>query len=124
LIVFSQSFHFICFVSQGFKLLLSLVFCGGSYYIGDLNPAKHFVYSKPAFGAIFRYNLTTRYSLRFTATYGNVYASDADADDPFMVQRNLSFKSDILELAFGVELESFQISHQRHEIPNHSLFLL
>jgi hypothetical protein len=52
--------------------------------------------------------LTTRYSLRFTATYGNVYGNDADADDPFMVQRNLSFTSDILELAFGVELDLFK----------------
>ncbi len=109
LIVFlSLSTSFVSF-SQGFKTAAEFgFFGGGSYYIGDLNPAKHFVYSKPAFGAIFRYNLTTRYSIRFTATYGNVYGSDADADDPFMVQRNLSFKSDILELAFGVELDLFK----------------
>ncbi len=109
LIVFlSLSTSFVSF-SQGFKTAAEFgFFGGGSYYIGDLNPAKHFVYSKPAFGAIFRYNLTTRYSLRFTATYGNVYASDANADDPFMVQRNLSFKSDVLELAFGVELDLFK----------------
>lgn len=95
--------------SQGFKTAAEFgFFGGGSYYIGDLNPAKHFVYSKPAFGAIFRYNLTTRYSLRFTATYGNVYGNDADSDDPFQVQRNLSFESDILELAFGVELDLFK----------------
>lgn len=109
LIVFiSLSTSFISF-GQGFKTAAEFGFYGGgSYYIGDLNPSKHFVYSKPAFGAIFRYNLTTRYSLRFTATYGNVYASDADSDDPFMVQRNLSFKTDILELAFGVELDLFK----------------
>ncbi len=109
LIVFlSLSTSFVSF-SQGFKTAAEFgFFGGGSYYIGDLNPAKHFVYSKPAFGAIFRYNLTTRYSLRFTATYGNVYGSDAASDDPFMVQRNLSFKSDILELAFGVELDLFK----------------
>ncbi len=109
LIVFlSLSTSFISF-SQGFKTAAEFgFFGGGSYYIGDLNPAKHFVYSKPAFGAIFRYNLTTRYSLRFTATYGNVYGSDGDSDDPFMVQRNLSFKSDVLELAFGVELDLFK----------------
>lgn len=95
--------------SQGFKTAAEFgFFGGGSYYIGDLNPSKHFVYSKPAFGAIFRYNLTTRYSLRFTATYGSVYGNDADAEDPFMVQRNLSFTSDILELAFGVELDLFK----------------
>lgn len=82
-------------------------FGGGSYYIGDLNPLQHFVYSKPAFGGIFRYNLTKRYSLRFTGSYGQVYGNDADSDDPFQVNRNLSFKSDILELAFGVEIDLF-----------------
>lgn len=94
--------------AQGFKTAAEMgFFGGGSYYIGDLNPLQHFVYSKPAFGAIFRYNLTKRYSLRFTGSYGQVYASDANSDDPFLVNRNLSFKSDILELAFGVELDLF-----------------
>jgi hypothetical protein len=108
IVILSLSTSIVSF-SQGFKTAAEFgFFGGGSYYIGDLNPSKHFVYSKPAFGAIFRYNLTTRYSLRFTATYGNVYGSDADSDDPFMVQRNLSFKSDVLELAFGVELDLFK----------------
>lgn len=94
--------------AQGFKTAAEIgFFGGGSYYIGDLNPLQHFVYSKPSFGAIFRYNLTKRYSLRFTGSYGNVYASDADASDPFQVNRNLSFKSDIFELAFGIEIDWF-----------------
>lgn len=108
LILIVSFFSFYSF-SQGFKTASEFgFFGGGSYYVGDLNPTKHFVHSKPAFGAIFRYNLTTRYSLRFTAKYGNVYANDSDADDPFQVQRNLSFYSDILELAFGVELDLFK----------------
>ena len=94
--------------SQGFKTAAEFgFFGGGSYYIGDINPTKHFIYSKPAFGAIFRYNLTKRYSMRFNATYGNVYAWDADSDDPFQVQRNLNFKSKILEVAFGMEVTMF-----------------
>jgi hypothetical protein len=94
--------------AQGFKTAAEIgFFGGGSYYIGDLNPLEHFVYSKPAFGAIFRYNLTKRYSLRFTGTYGQVYANDSDSDDPFQANRNLSFNSDILELAFGIEIDLF-----------------
>lgn len=90
---------------------------GGSYYIGDLNPTKHFVYSKPAFGGIFRYNLTKRYSLRFTACYGQIYGSDADSDDPFQVERNLSFKSDVFELAFGIELDVFNYNINNMKYP-------
>ena len=74
------------------------VYGGGSYYIGDLNPSQHFIYSKPAFGLIYRYNLSTRHSLRATAFYGNVYGNDSDASDPAQLNRNLSFKSNILEI--------------------------
>lgn len=109
--IFFISLFFISFNfanGQGFKTAAEMgFFGGGSYYIGDLNPNKHFVYSKPAFGAIFRYNLTKRYSLRFTGTYGNVYGQDADSDDPFLVQRNLNFKTKIMELAFGIEIDLF-----------------
>lgn len=86
------------------------VFGGGSYYIGDLNSAKHFVYSKPAFGLIYRYNLGYRAAVRITASYGNVWAADGESDDAFQQNRNLSFKSKIYEGAFGVEVNMFKYS--------------
>ncbi len=79
-------------------------FGGGSYYIGDINPSKHFVYSKPAAGIIARYNLSTRHSMRFTANYGNVYGDDAVSNDDWQVNRNLKFNSTILEVAAGFEI--------------------
>ncbi|MFT5820994.1 MAG: hypothetical protein ACI8ZM_002242 [Crocinitomix sp.] len=95
--------------SQGFKTSAEVgFFGGGSYYIGDLNPSKHFVYSKLAYGGIFRYNLSTRHSLRFNVTYGNIYGEDSKSSDPYRVDRNLSFKTQVLEFAFGVELDLFR----------------
>lgn len=95
--------------SQGFKTSAEVgFFGGGSYYIGDLNPSKHFVYSKLAYGGIFRYNLSTRHSLRFNITYGNIYGEDSKSNDPYKVDRNLSFKTQVLEFAFGVELDLFR----------------
>ena len=39
--------------SQNFRKAFEMGFMGGgSYYIGDINPNKHFIYSKPAFGVI------------------------------------------------------------------------
>lgn len=100
-----------CFISvnlvsaQGFKTCAEMgFFGGGSYYIGDLNRTRHFVDSKLAGGLIFRYNLSTRHSLRFTANYGNVFAFDADSKSSDQVNRNLSFKSRIIELAAGFEI--------------------
>lgn len=100
---FSQSEKFRARSEFGF-------FGGGSYYIGDLNSFKHFVYSKPAFGAIYRYNLGYRASSRFTVSYGNVWAEDGRADDPFQVNRNLSFKSRIIEVAAGFEVNILKYS--------------
>lgn len=80
---------------------------GGSYYIGDLNPTKHFLYSKPAFGLIYRYNLHSRASLRLTGTYVQLQGSDAVSDDPYMVNRNLNFSNNMIELAGGIEFNYY-----------------
>ncbi len=84
------------------------VFLGGSYYIGDLNPYKHFYNIKPAGGIVFRRNLNQRYSVRGNLLYGNVGASDADALSVNQRNRNLSFKSSIIELGGVVELNYFK----------------
>lgn len=95
--------------SQGFKSAAEVgVFAGGSYYLGDLNTNRHFVDSKMALGLIFRYNLTTRYSMRFNATYGQIQGYDSDSKNSFQVNRNLSFNSKLLELAFGMEIDMFK----------------
>jgi len=91
---------------------------GGSYYIGDLNPYKHFIYSKPAFGAIVRYNLTTRTSVRFTGTYGKIWGDDAKSKDAFQQNRNLNFRSNILELAVGFEVDwlKYNINNMKYPV--------
>lgn len=105
LCVFSSFFSH----AQGFKTSAEVgFFGGGSYYIGELNPNRHFIYSKLAYGGIFRYNLSTRHSLRFNVTYGNIYGQDSRSSDQFQLERNLSFKSKLLEFAFGIELDLFK----------------
>ncbi len=82
-------------------------FGGGSYYIGDLNSKKHVAYSQPAVGLVYRYNLSTRHSIRATAFYGKIKAADADAENQAQQMRNLSFESPVLEIAVGYELDLF-----------------
>jgi len=110
-VVFSQS--------ESFKGAFEFGFMGGgSYYIGDLNPDLHFVYSKPAMGLIVRYNLSTRHSMRFTATYGNVYGDDSKSEDNYQINRNLSFSSSIIEIAMGFELDvlKYRMKDMRYPI--------
>lgn len=99
--VYSQSSSFRARFEMG-------IWGGGSYYIGDLSNGKHFSRSKPAGGAIVRINMSTRASLRFTASYGQVWGDDAKSETGTEVNRNLNFSSDLWELAAGVEIDLFK----------------
>ena len=73
-------------------------FVGGSYYIGDLNPVKHFnSFTKPAGGIGLRFNHNTRFSTRFNVLYGTIQADDKESSSPGLKARNLNFKSSIIE---------------------------
>jgi hypothetical protein len=73
------------------------LFGGAAYYLGDLNPRTHFIYSKPAFGAFYRLSTGTRTAFRFGADYGSVYASDSKSKDAAQLERNLNFTSNIYD---------------------------
>ncbi|HNW98451.1 MAG TPA: DUF6089 family protein [Bacteroidales bacterium] len=78
------------------------ILLGTTYYLGDLNPYKHFLLSKPAGGIIYRYIFNPRWALKIDGLYGNVEGDDAVAK--FNEQRNLSFKSHIFEISPQLEL--------------------
>lgn len=76
------------------------VFVGGAYYIGDINPNKHFnQFTKPAGGVLVRYNFNRRAALRAGFTMGSIEAHDSYASSGWQKQRNLSFRSPVRELA-------------------------
>ncbi len=75
-----------------------LILLGGiSFYIGDLNQTGYLKYQDPAGGIGFRHNFNKRFSFRAAGLLANVHAGDADSDDPVQRERNLSFKSIIIE---------------------------
>ena len=76
-------------------------FAGGSYYLGDLNPGKHFLDLHPAFGGLLRYNLGTRWAFRFNAYFGKVSANDSVSRTSEV--RGLKFESNITDLALTAE---------------------
>lgn len=75
---------------------------GVSYYVGDLNPSKHFSGVSPAFGVVARMNYTTRWTLKAALNIGKIAASDADYQA--MPGRNLSFESTLTEFTTQAEL--------------------
>jgi hypothetical protein len=82
------------------------IFVGTAYYMGDINPNRHFYRSSVSFGALYRYNLNTRYAIRVNAYYANLSGNDLDfpgtlhPDRPFTPA---SFNTSFVDLALQLE---------------------
>lgn len=84
---------------------------GTSVYVGDLNPTLSFKDARWAGGAFYRYNFNNRMSVRSAFNYGFLDAADSRIKRyPFLQARNLSFKSQIAELAATFEINFFKYS--------------
>lgn len=75
-----------------------LLLGGGMNYIGDLNDQSALSLPRPAGGMGLRFRLDNRWALRGEFSYGSVAC-----EEDYNKLRNLSFKSDILELSFLAE---------------------
>ena len=74
---------------------------GGTYYLGDLNPGKHFLNTAVAFGLVGRYNLDTRWAVKISILRGNIKGNAAQST--FLPERGLSFTSHLTDIAGTVE---------------------
>lgn len=80
---------------------------GASTYFGDLNPNFGYKYIRPAGGAFVRYHLNPYIALRGALNYTKVGYDDKFTSNPYQQQRNLSFRSDILEANVMAEFNFF-----------------
>jgi opacity protein-like surface antigen len=82
------------------------VFAGTSYYMGDINPNRHFYRPSFSYGLLYRYNINTRYAIRANAYVADLSGSDLDfpgrlnPDRPFTPA---SFQTSLFEI--GLQLE-------------------
>lgn len=84
---------------------------GTSFYFGDLNTNLKITKPGPALGIMARYNFNNRISVRSTLSYGNVGADDANSENNFERNRNLSFRSNIFDLSNVIEFNFFKFEH-------------
>ena len=81
---------------------------GAMGYKGDLNPVMFSdKFLHPGVGIIYRVCYNNHWSFRGALSYGRISADDKLATDSFSVNRNLSFRSDIIELQGGYEFNFF-----------------
>ena len=72
---------------------------GSSHFIGDFN----FTSQRPLISAGMRYKVLEALAAKGTLSYGWVSGDDSKASEPYRQDRNLSFRSPILELAAQAE---------------------
>jgi hypothetical protein len=90
------------------------VMLGVMGYKGDLNPTMYNPETfGPGIGFVYRRCYNNYWSFKGGINYGRIEANDADADDAFSLNRNLMFKSSILEFSgqFEFNFLPFQLAN-------------
>jgi hypothetical protein len=82
---------------------------GVSYYIGDINPYKHYPKNTHlAGGLMYRYNFDQRYALRLQGLYSRLEAYDSDSPDTLQQLRALGFRTVLFEASAVLEINFFK----------------
>lgn len=81
------------------------LFLGIAQYQGDLAPSRVVIgETQPTFGGLFRYYFNPRFNFKAAITYGWISGDDANSEEGTgRLQRNLSFRSHILEGSAQIE---------------------
>jgi len=89
---------------------------GGSYYLGELNPGKPFMNTKPAFGIFYRRNLNSRLAWQLHGFRGTLKGADNTAS--YFTDRKLNFEAKVTEIAAQFEVNFFDyfIGSQRYKL--------
>lgn len=84
---------------------------GTSYYFGDLNTTFKIQKPKLAGGLLVRRNFDQRVSVRSSINFGYVAAADSTSDNNWERNRNLDFRSPIIDWSNCIEFNFFSYNH-------------
>jgi len=82
------------------------VFAGTAYYMGDINPGRHFYRPKISYGVLYRFNINTRYAIRANAYVADLSGNDLDFPERLHPDRPYNpakFSTSLLDLALQLE---------------------
>jgi hypothetical protein len=97
---------FITFINRSYSQVFEVGLYGGdSYYLGDLNPGLHFSQAQVAYGALIRYNLDTRWSVKLSGYRGKIKGNSSSST--FLPDNGLSFESPITDISGVIEFNFF-----------------
>jgi hypothetical protein len=97
---------------------------GGAYYLGDINPTRHYPQdTKLTGGIVYRHNLNDRWALRIQGLYGTLQAYDSDSKDTLQLLRNLHFRSRLIEASLLFEVNFFKYRSRGKDSRNWTPFV-
>lgn len=82
-------------------------FGGAAYYLGDLNPQKHFTKSNIAYGGVLKYNLNRRIAIGLSATQANIKSDAATYNAEHTANTATNLSTQINDFALMGELNFF-----------------
>ena len=85
-------------------------FVGGSNFIGDVGATTYISPNSMAFGILYKWNKSPRYSWRFGINNSVIKNYDSRSDIPGRVSRKLGFDNTITEITAGFEFNFFDFN--------------
>jgi Outer membrane protein beta-barrel domain len=110
---YAQSFYAI----RKSRSMILVAGTGTSTYFGELANPGDYLDAKPNINAGLQYYFTPRISARAELTWFTLEGTDSKADDASRVSRNLSFKSNNLELGFTGAFNLFPNGNRYYRRP-------
>tara|TARA_B110000263_G_C15267334_1_gene491761 strand:+ start:757 stop:1428 length:672 start_codon:yes stop_codon:yes gene_type:complete len=86
------------------------IFIGGSNFIGDVGGSNYINPNSYSLGLIYKWNITTRYSLRASYKIGKLKGLDTNSSDLNRIFRSYEFKNNISEFSSGIEFNFFDFN--------------
>ena len=80
------------------------IFLGGSNYIGDIGSHRYIDPNEFAYGVLYKWNVTDRYSLRSGVTFSNLNENEFRNSDINRFRRSYKVNNPIQEITAGVEI--------------------
>ncbi|MFK5893803.1 MAG: DUF6089 family protein [Pseudomonadota bacterium] len=78
-------------------------FLGGANFIGDVGKTTYIAPKTPVFGALFKWNRSSRHSFRGSILFSKIEGDDSDSKESRRNERGYSFENSIIEISVGLE---------------------
>jgi hypothetical protein len=90
-------------------------FVGFSNYVGDVGTDRYVNPNSPAFGLVYKWNATDRYSLRAGFSFTNLVENEFQNSDINRFSRSYKMDNSIQEAMMGIEINFFEFNlHDVH----------